>query len=110
MGKLEKFLALPTPVKVGDGTLELVPLNLEDMDLFLKLGSKDEDKVNEALKNIVLKVLEKSFPDEKADIKNISVQYIADLIEGIMKIHGFEITEEMKDKALKNLQLGSQKE
>jgi len=106
VGKLEKFLAKPTSVEVGDGTLELVPLNLEDMDLFLVLGSKDEGKVNEALKSIILKVLEKSFPDEKANVTNISVQYIADLIEGIMKIHGFEITEEMKDKALKNLQSG----
>jgi len=104
MSKLAKFLAEPIPIQVGDGILDLVPLNLEDMDLFLLLGSKDESKVNSALKEIIFKVLEKSFPEEKDSIKNISVQYFADLIEGVMKVHGFEITEEMKEKTLKNLQ------
>lgn len=101
MSKIERFLGKPKIVKIAGEDVELKPLTVKNIDIIMKLGS--EKTRSEGMKELVVATLKKSFPDDK--VEDFSLEYFEDLINGIMEVNNIQVSEELKKKAMEEMQL-----
>ena len=102
MGKIDKFLAKPVEVEIGGEKYMIKPFTVEDLPLLTRLGSKEEAISSKATQEVIGKVMKQIDPEATEDqIKGISVEYLADIMNAVSKVNGIEIDEE-KIKLLEN--------
>lgn len=90
MSKLAELAAKPKPVKIGPIEFNMWPLQVKDLDLFLKL-EQEKEKGSEALKEIMRIVLKKGIPEMTEDeLDAMSVEHINSLMDNVFKINGFD--------------------
>lgn len=103
MGKIDRFLAKPVEVTIGGENYMLKPFTVNDLPLLTRLGSKEEGISSKATQEVVLSIMKQIDPeatDEQA--KQVSVEYLEDIMNAVSKINGMDIDAKNKLLALEN--------
>lgn len=91
MSKLKALIGKSKSITLGELSLEIKPLTIDDLDLF---SFKQDEPMEEQLKKtkaLMAKVLKDSVPDATdEEIAGISMEYMGDLMEAIMSINKFD--------------------
>jgi len=127
MSKWDKHIGVGEPLIINEEEIVLKPLNVDDLPLFFKVmkcfsGASDKNAKPEdifknlddagltAMKQIIERTLEKSYPDdwakeeEKEKLKSFGLKYMQDLLNKIMEINMHSTTtQSKKDKMFKHL-------
>jgi len=91
MSKLSSLQGKSQKFKIGEEELELYPLTLDELDLFAVSDSDPIEKQSLAVRNIIRKVLKRSYPTESDEvIGNISAEHMQSLMEAITTLHKIE--------------------
>lgn len=92
MSKLSELQGKPQVFKIGHLELELKPLTVDELDLLIIDDKAPIEEQKKATKNLIKKVLKRSVPDATEDeINNISLEYMTNLMEAVMKLHKLDI-------------------
>lgn len=87
MSRLSKLLGKKKEYDIGGEVIELSPLGIECLDLFLGL-EKEETRI-ENLKIIMTKTLKTAVPDAtEEELNQISVSHFKTLLEAILDVNG----------------------
>lgn len=92
MEKLDitKLIGQSKEYNIGGVKMVLKPLTLEELPLVLK--TQKEDTQADALKDIVLRTLQKSYESvAKEDIDKISIEYFKPLVDAIIDVNNLSI-------------------
>jgi DNA-directed RNA polymerase subunit H (RpoH/RPB5) len=103
MSKLSQLQGKPQVFTIGEVELTLKPLTVDELELFSIDANAPVEKQMEATKGLIQKVLKKSVPDATdEEIKNISLEYLEELMNAIMKLHKFK-EDDSKISMIKNV-------
>jgi len=103
MSKIEKFLAKPQEVKIGDELVMLKPFTVNDMPMMTKMGSKDENTQAKAIQEAIGKIMKQIDPEATEEqIGNISMEYLEDIMNAISKVNNLDV-DEAKAKLIQRL-------
>jgi len=87
--KLQKLLGKGKKVKIGEVEIEIKPLKIADLDLWV--GLSDPKEQGKVLKNLTLKTLKDAFPeDSEEDISQISMEYFEEISKAIIEVNGLK--------------------
>lgn len=104
MSRLSQLQGKPEMYKIGNLELEIKPLRLDDMHLF-EVDTQNPKQQMEQAMLLIKKVLKESVPDATdEEIKNISMEYMTDIMNAIMKSNKLEASNsfmQMKENVLK---------
>ena len=103
MSRIERFLGKPKEVEIGGEKITLHPLTVKNIDILMDMG--DDSKRSDATRRLIIKTLEKTFPDEKDKIEDFSIEFFQDLITGILEVNNIPVTEEIRKDAMKQVPL-----
>ena len=77
MSVVEKFLNKPKEVIIKGEKVKIYPLTVKELPLAMKLDSKDEDKRAEAMYELMMVSLRKSFPDATdEELNQLDVEFL----------------------------------
>jgi hypothetical protein len=101
MSKLSALIGKAKTFEIGGISLDIKPLSIEDMDLFSLNESASKEEQVAVSKKLITKVLKESVPDATDDeIKQIGVNYMAELMNAIMEVNGMN---DQKNPAMKKI-------
>jgi len=89
MGKFDRFMGKPKKVTIGDMELELKPLTLKHLDVFMKTAN--EEQRSEAMKDIITLTMKGSYPEEDFDIDNVSIEFLQGLTTAIFEVNNIKM-------------------
>lgn len=97
MSRLTRLMGKPMECKLGEETLTIRPLGIDELDVVFDL-EKDENEKNAdvankkriaAVQKLVFKTLKASVPDATdEEIRSIKIEYLKDIISTILKVNG----------------------
>jgi hypothetical protein len=88
MSKLSQLAGKPQKYLFGEIELEIKPLAVRDIDLFVRISSKDEKKQAEAMHDLIFSTLKAAVPDAtNEEIDNISASHIETIMSAIMEVN-----------------------
>lgn len=91
MSKLSRLQGKPKVYTIGDVELELKPLKLDDMNLFVVDKNASAKEQTENSLKLINKVLLDSVPDStEEERKGLGLEYMEPLMEAIMDVNGLK--------------------
>ena len=98
MSKLAQLQGKSKTFKIGEIELDLKPLRLDDMGLFMTDSNASSKEQAENSLKLINKVLADSVPDStEEERKSIGFQYMEELMEAIMEVNGLKDKVNIKD-------------
>jgi len=91
MGKFDRFVGKPKKVTIGGMELELKPLTLKHLDVFMKTAN--EEQRSEAMKDIITLTMKQSYPEEEFDIDSVSIEFLEELTKAIFGVNNINMEE-----------------
>lgn len=103
-GRIEKFLAKPKEVKIGDETVTVKPLSMGDFDVVMDLSHKDNAVKNKAIREVLNKTIKSAFPEAtNEDLDNFSFEFLNDVMNAMIEVNNLEISDADRKKLLTGL-------
>ena len=91
MSKLAYLQGKSKTYKIGEIELELKPLKLDDMNLFVVGENATQKEQTEMSLRLIDKVLKDSVPDStEEERKSIGMEYMEPLMEAVMEVNGLK--------------------
>jgi len=91
MSKLSALQGKSKTFKIGEVELDLKPLKLDDMNLFIVNQNASAKEQTENSIKLINKVLLDSVPDStEEERKNIGIKYMEELMNAIMDVNGLK--------------------
>ena len=85
---IDRFLAKPKKYIIGGEELEIRPLTINSIDLFMKMFGADIDAKAKATKELFVLTFKQTFPEAKAeDIENISIEFFKEFSDAILDVN-----------------------
>lgn len=98
MSKLSQLQGRSKTYIIGEIELDLKPLRLDDMNLFITDQNASQKEQTESSLKLINKVLTDSVPDStEEERKNIGIEYMEQLMEAIMDVNGLKDKVKIQD-------------
>ena len=92
MSVISKLAGKGKEVQLGDVTIIVKPLTVNDMDLMMDLSKEGTEEQIVAMKKLINKVLKQAVPDATDDeINNVSVEHLTSIMNVISELNGVDM-------------------
>lgn len=103
MGKIDKFLAKPQEITLGDEQYMVKPFTVNELPLLTRMGSKDDTIKSKAIQELVFEFMKQIDPEAtREQTLQIEISFLEEIMDAIGKINDMEM-DEAKTKLLEKL-------